>query len=46
MIFSVYIDGEGYYGEISAPDYATAVEFLESKGIEYGTYKLCEVYDA
>ena len=44
MTFSVYLDGEGYIGDVSAPDYQTAVAFLESKGIEYGTYKLCEQY--
>lgn len=46
MIFSVYLDGEGYFGEVSAPDRETAVAFLASRGIEPGTYKLCEVYDA
>ena len=44
MIFSIYLDGEGYIGEVSAPDRAEAVRFLESRGIEFGTYKLCEQY--
>ena len=44
MTFSVYTDEEGYIGDVSAPDRETAVKFLESQGIEYGTYKLCEQY--
>lgn len=45
MIFAVYTDDEGYIGEVSAPDRAEAVRFLESRGIEFGTYKLCELYE-
>lgn len=44
MTFSVYTDKDGYIGDVSAPDRATAVEFLETKGYEFGTYKLCEQY--
>ena len=44
MTFSVYTDEEGYIGDVSAPDRETAIKFLESRGIEYGTYKLCEQY--
>lgn len=43
MTFSVYADGEGYIGDISAPDRATAVEFLAREGYEPGTYKLEEL---
>ena len=44
MTFSVYLDGKGYFGDVSAPDRETAVRFLASRGIEPGTYKLCEQY--
>ena len=44
MVFAVYTDEEGYIGEVSEPDRETAVTFLASRGIEPGTYKLCEQY--
>ena len=44
MVFAVYTDEEGYIGEVSAPDRQTAIDFLETKGYHYETYKLCERY--
>ena len=44
MIFAIYTDADGYIGDVSAPDRETAIKFLESQGVEYGTYKLCELY--
>lgn len=42
MTFSVYSDGEGYIGEVSAPDRETAAEFLTQQGYELGTFELRE----
>ena len=44
MAYAIYTDAEGYIGDVSAPDRETAVRFLASRGIEPGTYKLCELY--
>ena len=44
MRFALYTDGEGYIGNVSAPDRATAVAFLTSEGYEPGTYELRELY--
>ena len=43
MTFAVYADGEGYIGDVSAPDRKTAAEFLEEQGYELGTYELREL---
>ena len=45
MTYAIYTDADGYIGEVSAPDRAEAVRFLESRGIKFGTYKLCELYE-
>lgn len=44
MTFTVYADGEGYIGEVSAPDRETAAEFLDQQGYEPGTFELKENY--
>ena len=42
MTFSVYTDGEGCIGEVSAPSREVAAEFLAQEGYEPGTYELRE----
>lgn len=44
MTFSVYLDAEGYIGDVSAPDRETAVAFLTNQGYEPGSYELRELY--
>ncbi len=43
MIFSVYEDGAGYIGEVSAPTREVAAEFLVQQGYEPGTFELREL---
>ena len=43
MTFSVYVDGEGYIGEVSAPTRGAAAEFLAQQGYEPGTFELREL---
>lgn len=43
MTFAVYADGEGYIGDVSAPDRETAAAFLTEQGYEPGTYELREL---
>ncbi len=42
MTFTVYTDGEGYIGEVSAPSREVAAEFLAQEGYEHGTFELRE----
>ena len=43
MSFAVYVDNEGYIGDVSAPTREKAVEFLTAQGYEAGTYELREL---
>ena len=43
MTFSVYADGEGYIGEVSAPSREVAADFLAQQGHAPGTYELREI---
>lgn len=45
MSFSVYVDIEGYIGDISAPTREVAVSFLEDQGYSLGTFELREIYE-
>ena len=44
MTFSVYTDGGGYIGEVSAPDRETAADFLAQEGYKPGSFELRENY--
>lgn len=44
MTFTVYTDGEGYIGEVSAPSREVAAEFLAQQGYELGAFELKESY--
>ena len=44
MSFAVYVDGEGYIGDVSAPTREGAVDFLVRQGYEAGTFELREVF--
>lgn len=44
MEFAVYVDGEGYIGDVSAPTREHAVDFLVQQGYAEGTFELREVY--
>lgn len=43
MTYAVYADGEGYIGDVSAPDRETAAEFLTEQGYAPGSYELREL---
>ena len=43
MTFAVYVDKEGYIGDVTAPTRAAAVEFLDQQGYLPGTYELREL---
>lgn len=43
MTFSVFVDGAGYIGEVSAPTREVAVEFLTQQGYEPDTFELREL---
>ena len=43
MSFEVYVDGEGYVCDVSAPDRASAVAFLVGQGFELGTFEIREM---
>ena len=43
MTYAVYVDSEGYIGDVCAPDRKTAAEFVEQQGYEAGTYELREL---
>lgn len=45
MTFSVYTDGEGHIGDVSAPSRETAAEFLAQEGYKPGSYDLRELND-
>ena len=42
MTFSVYVNGAGYIGEVSAPTREAAAEFVTQQGYEPGTFELRE----
>jgi hypothetical protein len=45
MTWAVYVDHEGYIGDVSAPDRKTAAAFLATQGYAPGTYELRELVD-
>ena len=45
MSFAVYVDGEGYIGDVSAPTRELAADFLARQGYEIGTFELREVFE-
>lgn len=45
MEFAVYVDGEGYIGDVSAPSREAAVEFLRGQGYEPETFEIRELVD-
>lgn len=45
MTFAVYTDADGYIGDVTAPDRATAAAFLAGQGYTAGTYELRELND-
>lgn len=44
MTFTVYVDGVGCIGEVSAPSRDVAADFLTQEGYEPGTFELKENY--
>ena len=45
MVFALYVDGEGYVGEVSAPSRVAAVAFVLRQGYEIGKFELREVVE-
>lgn len=45
MRFAVYVDGEGYIGDVLAPTRASAVDILASFGYDPETLELREVFE-
>ena len=45
MSFAVYVDGEGYIGDVSAPTREMASDFLVHQGYIEGTFELREVFE-
>lgn len=45
MTYAVYIDQEGYIGDVSAPDRETAAAFLADQGYDPATVELRELVD-
>lgn len=43
MTFAVYVDKEGYIGDVSAPNREAAVDFLTGQGYDPGTVELREL---
>lgn len=43
MVFALYVDGEGYVGDVSAPCRQAAVDFVVRQGYKIGTFELREV---
>jgi hypothetical protein len=43
MLFTVYIDREGYIGDVSAPDREKAVDFLIEQGYHLDDIELREI---
>jgi len=43
MTFAVYVDGEGYIGDVSGGDREDVAKFVMSMGYEAGTFELREV---
>ena len=44
MTYAVYIDREGYIGDVGAPSREKAVEFLTSQGYDPKAVELRELY--
>lgn len=45
MSFSVYVDKEGYIGDISAPTREAATAFMIDQGYSLGTFELREIHE-
>jgi len=45
MTYAVYVDGEGYIGDVSAPSRVEAVRFLMGQGIDVENVELREVVE-
>lgn len=45
MTYAVYVDKEGYIGDVSAPDRKKAIEFLAAQGYDLDTVELRELVD-
>lgn len=45
MTYAVYIDHEGYIGDVSAPSREKALEFLTEQGYDPGAVELRELVD-
>lgn len=45
MSFAVYVDAEGYIGDVSAPTREMAVDFVASQGYDLGAFELRELQD-
>lgn len=45
MTFAVYVDGEGYIGDVSGGDREDAAKFVMSMGYEAGTFELRELVE-
>lgn len=45
MTFAVYVDREGYIGDVSAPSREAAVAFLAGQGYEAEALELRELID-
>ena len=43
MTYAVYLNGEGYIGDVTAPTRDKAVEFLREQGYEPDSYDLREL---
>lgn len=44
MVFALYVDGEGYVGEVSAPCRQAAFDFVIRQGYKINTFELREVF--
>lgn len=45
MDFAIYVDGEGYIGDVSAPNREAAVEFLKGRGYDPRAFEIRELVD-
>lgn len=43
MVFALYLDGEGYVGDVSAPSRQAAFDFVIRQGYKINTFELREV---
>ena len=44
MTFAVYVDQEGYIGDVTAPTREAAADFLNRQGYPAGSFELRELY--